>query len=342
VFDGEALAVAVRAIPIPFDLLIGVAIHRMAADIAGTRPAILAAALYLLSPAAIVIGPFWGQVDAVGTAGVILALLAWAGGRPGLAGAAAVGALLVKPQFGLAIPVLIVAALVVGKGRLPRLGSLAAGGVATYLVVTVPLGLGPDRLVSLVSSTASSMPFASHHAFNHWALLLGFETPDGAWFWLGATMAAAVGIAALALLRTRSDLVGLLGVTALLALAVYFLPTRVHERYLFPVFALLAPLAAAAPRLLPPYAWLTAAFTASLVWVLALGRRAGALELGPSVEAWLAGPGVPIIACVLIAAAVVTAWRIVRLLRAPATPSPRSSGSPPPTAAPTDAPPRPA
>jgi hypothetical protein len=50
--------------------------------------------------------------------------------------------------------------------------------------------------------------------------------------------------------------------------AFYFLPTRVHERYLFPAMAILAPLAAANWSVLAGYLLLTAGFAASMLYAL--------------------------------------------------------------------------
>ncbi|HSM37832.1 MAG TPA: hypothetical protein VK838_00740, partial [Candidatus Limnocylindrales bacterium] len=57
-------------------------------------------------------------------------------------------------------------------------------------------------------------------------------------------------------------------VGAFVIFAFYFLPTRVHERYLFPAMAVLAPLAAVSWRVLGPYLALSAGFTLSLLYVL--------------------------------------------------------------------------
>jgi hypothetical protein len=62
--------------------------------------------------------------------------------------------------------------------------------------------------------------------------------------------------------------VGLLGVGVLIGLALYYLPTRVHERYLFGAIAFLAPLAAIDRRLRWPFIVLSAVFFATLAYVV--------------------------------------------------------------------------
>ena len=71
------------------------------------------------------------------------------------------------------------------------------------------------------------------------------------------------------LLRSRRDLVGLLAVGSLIALTLYFVPTRAHERYLYGAIALLAPLAVLQPKVRRPFFALSAMFFVTLAYVLA-------------------------------------------------------------------------
>jgi hypothetical protein len=130
--------------------------------------------------------------------------------------------------------------------------------------------------------------------------------------YLGLALLAAGVLGALALLHLRRDLAGVFGVAFLIALAVYFLPTRVHERYLFPAIALLAPLVALRPTLLRPFVALSGVFSLSLLYVLIRGRRSGAIDVPLRIERLLDWPGVPLIAVSLMAAA---AWCVVQLWR---------------------------
>ena len=75
-------------------------------------------------------------------------------------------------------------------------------------------------------------------------------------------------VGAMAGLRRGDDLATLLAVGAVLVLAFYFLPTRVHERYLFPAMALLVPFAVATGGQFVAYLVLAAGFAASLLYAL--------------------------------------------------------------------------
>ncbi|MBM4421117.1 MAG: hypothetical protein FJ034_05965, partial [Chloroflexi bacterium] len=93
VLDGEALRLAVKAISIPFDVGIALLLHR----VAGARGAwvgTVAAALWMLAPGPVLAGPFWGQVDAVGTLAFLAALVVAGAGRWGWAGVLAATAAL--------------------------------------------------------------------------------------------------------------------------------------------------------------------------------------------------------------------------------------------------------
>lgn len=269
-FDGQPLDLLVKGLSIPFDLGLGVAIALVTARLASPRAALVTAGLYLLNPAAILAGPVWGQVDAAGTLAFLGALVAAAGRRPGLAGGLGVLAGMLKPQFGLVLlPVAAVCVLdaLRGRGRGGPLRMLLVG-VAVYAVIAAPLALDPARYLGELTNIANFRPFASLHAMNPWGLLMGFETPERGLGWLGLALLLAGLVASVAPLRRRSDLPALLASGAFVAFAFYFLPTRSHERYLFPVLAVLAPLAVRSPRELAAYAALSLAFAASLLYTL--------------------------------------------------------------------------
>jgi hypothetical protein len=254
-------------------------------------------------------GGNWTRWDA---AAVVASLIALASRRYGISGVLAVLAVLVKPQFGIAAVILlaVIALRDDGVRRSEALVRATLGGLAAYLAVTVPLGLTPADLVEIVSESSGRMPFASLHGFNAWGLLLGFETNDGPLVYLSLALLAGGVILSVSLLRSRRDIAGIFAVAALIGLSIYFLPTRVHERYLFPVIALLTPLIAFRPTLLRPYVALSSAFSLSLLYVLIRGRRSGAIEVPQRVEQLLDWPGVPLISLGLMAAA---AWCAMRL-----------------------------
>ena len=96
-------------------------------------------------------------------------------------------------------------------------------------------------------------------------------------------------------------------------LAFYFLPTRAHERYLFPIFALALPLAAARKRVLVPYIVLALTFALSLYYAFTRYQQYVDLRVPEIIEATVFNRAGQIgIALVMMGAAAYLVWRLVR------------------------------
>ena len=276
-FDDGALRLAIRFLSIPFDVGIGVLLYRMGRQVGGPNAGLWAAGLYLLNPGIVLSGSFWGQLDSLGALPMLASVQATVSRRTGLAAALAVFAALVKTQFGIAAlilgAVLVLSARDSGSGR--RIGLALGSAAATWAIVMFPLGLGVRHYGLILEKFYTAHRVGSSFAFNQWALLGGFQQAEGAWFFVGtAAFLVAVGGAVL-LLRRRRDLVGLLAVGFLIGLALYFLPTRVHERYLFGAVVFLAPLAGLYRSLRVPYAVLSVAWALAVLYVLAYAAALG-------------------------------------------------------------------
>jgi len=268
--DGADQARAIKGTSIPFDLAIAVVVYLAARHMIGPARALIAPAVYLFNPAVLLAGPVWGQVDAAGALAYLLALLALASRRFATAGAAAVVALLIKPQFGLVLlPVGLVAFLAwrATRDRAPLIRTLV-GGAAAYMVVALPLRLDPITYAGNVIGAGSFKQMSSANAANIWGLFVGYKHPDGGLVYVGGVLLLLGLVAALLPLLRRQDLWMILSVGAFVIFAFYFLPTRVHERYLFPAMAVLAPLAAANWSVLAVYVVMTAGFAASMLYAL--------------------------------------------------------------------------
>lgn len=270
-WDGDALSLAIKALAIPFDVAVGVFLYALTASRAGAWAGVGAAGLYLLNPSVILAGPVWGQIDAAGTLPMLAALLVAAHRRLGLAAGLAVVAGLVKPQFGLVLlPVLVLAGIDARRDRsLWPVAWTVTGMVVGYLVIAGPLLLTPIEHASNVIGVTGIRQEASVHAPNMWALLFGYERQDTGLGGIGLALLVLGLVAAQLPLRWGRDLRTLLVVGVFVTFAFYFLPTRVHERYLFPAMAVLAPLAAVSRPVLAGYLALAAAFTISLLYALA-------------------------------------------------------------------------
>ena len=183
--------------------------------------------------------------------------------------------------------------------------------------MSIPFGLTPRGFFRQLLSTGGTYPFTTVNAYNPWALLpsdIGnspaatggwicdaaatFVQDDCGWgtAFIGPFPAIVVGTAlllgvfalVLAVAARRPDRLTLLVALAILALAFFIVPTRVHERYGYPFFALAVILAAVSLRWLTAYLVLTVATFANMYVVLTT-----IYSDNPSVEDWLGiGPAI--------------------------------------------------
>ena len=150
---------------------------------------------------------------------------------------------------------------------------------------------------------AGTYPYTSLYAFNLWSLVADFWVADDPYVATGGLLLV-LGLAAscvVAVRRRGADRFLVAG--ALATMAFYFLPTRAHERYLFPAFVLLLPVVASRRELLAPYLTLALSFAVTLVF--ALTRYAGNQFSAPGwLEATLfARPGQILLALVMTGSA---------------------------------------
>lgn len=147
----------------------------------------------------------------------------------------------------------------------PRLVSAFAAAWAAFLMLALPFGLGPLEYLQRMIGTAGGYAYLSVNAFNPWALVGSGGTPPLAEVlgWsedtvalLGPIPGVAIGGALLVAgflwgsVRgaVRDDRWTLLVALAFLAIAFFILPTRVHERYIFPAIAVMPLLAVVGGR----------------------------------------------------------------------------------------------
>mgnify|MGYP003334486213 CR=1 FL=1 len=261
------------------DGLLVVATARLAHDLGASRRAeAVAAATIALLPATWIDSAVWGQVDAVGTCLLLFATSALIRGQNVRAAVLTALAAVVKPQFGIIIP--IIAALVWVRARTTRdpwrfvVAGLA--GAATVSLVAAPFGQTLFDVAQRVVIAGGGYQYLSVGAWNPWALVsiegVGLAQNGG---WASDVIAlpalgvpgvavgavAMVAAIALAVRRARADRAATtVAAIAFVAVSFFVLPTRVHERYLFAAIPLATALAASNRR------WLPIAATANLLF----------------------------------------------------------------------------
>ncbi|MGH2392958.1 MAG: hypothetical protein ACRDGH_05600, partial [Candidatus Limnocylindria bacterium] len=176
-----------------------------------------------------------------------------------------------------------------------------------------------------LSGTATFQPDTSLNAINVWGVLVGFEIDDAPYVGIGGLLLVIGLIASLVPLRRGHDLAMVLTVGMMLAFAFYFLPTRVHERYLFPAFAVAAPLAAVHVRSFAAYVSLSIGFAGTMLRALVLTTP---FTLASELHALLAAPWMVWVLAILLFGSAAT---LIRLSLAGASDALRPGSSPRPT-----------
>jgi len=211
------------------------------------EPSILAASLYAFNPATIFNTSIWGQFDAVYTFFLILSLVLILDSKIEYSVIAYTVAVLSKPQS-IALAPLIVFLIAKEKGWKGVVTSTLISAATTLILIAPFKWSNPlDFLVETYITGYGGYPFTSIYAFNVWAFH-GFWKPDSAkllfldFFTVGWLMFGALAVYALYHLSRgideRRDL-RVIFTAFVLLFGFFMLPTRIHERYLFPVFSVL-------------------------------------------------------------------------------------------------------
>ena len=148
----------------------------------------------------------------------------------------------------------------------PRLITASVAALGAFFLLALPFGMGPFEYLEKMFGTAGQYSWLSVNAYNLWALLGSAGTrplAEAPHLWspdtvglLGPLPAVVIGAALLlagflwGVVRAaaRDDRWTLLVAVTFLAIAFFILPTRVHERYMFPAIALLPLLAVVSGR----------------------------------------------------------------------------------------------
>jgi Gpi18-like mannosyltransferase len=209
------------------------------------KMALLATALYAFNPAVIFNTAVWGQFDAIYTFFLVLSLMLALASKPELSAVTFTLGILMKPQ-GIALAPLI-AFLILKKYRLQwrRLLTSLIAVAATVFVVIIPFEWSNPVtfLANIYFGAYGGYAYTSVNAFNLWAIggLWILETP--VFFAIGWILFGALAAFVLYVLHKRFGASGELLVlfsAFILFFGFFMLPTRIHERYLFPALSVLA------------------------------------------------------------------------------------------------------
>lgn len=200
---------------------------------------------YAFNPAIIYNSAIWGQVDSVYTLFFMLALMLFVSDKPMLSGASLALAILTKPQSLVLLPFFVLA--MVKKYSSFTFAKVLTASCATFVIVALPFYLDTSifELFKLYFSSYSQYPYNSLNAFNLWAFT-GLFQPDNTQFlfmtyrmW-GYLLFGLIFMYVSHLTLKNKDDKSIYIACAILFFAFFMFFTRIHERYLFPMFAPLA------------------------------------------------------------------------------------------------------
>jgi Gpi18-like mannosyltransferase len=240
------MAYVIKLVPNLFDLATAGLIFAFVRKRLTFNAALLATALYAFNPAVVFNGAVWGQFDAIYTFFLVLSVMLALASKPELSAVTFTLGVLTKPQ-GIALAPLI-AYLILRQYRLQwrRLVTSLVAVVATVFVVILPFEWSnPVTFLSNIYFSAYNNPsyqVTSLNAFNMWALG-GLWVPDGFLSIVGWVLFGCLAVFTLYVLHKRFKASGevlVLFSTFVLLFAFFMLPTRIHERYLFPAISMLA------------------------------------------------------------------------------------------------------
>ncbi len=207
------------------------------------KMALLATALYAFNPAVIFNAAVWGQFDAIYTFFLVFSLMLALASKPELSAVTFTLGILTKPQSVALLP--LIAFLIFKKHGLRLFLISLIAAIATVFVVIIPFEWSNPVtfLANIYFGAYEGYAYTSVNAFNMWALggLWVLETP--VFFAIGWTLFGALAAFVLYVLHKRFGASGELLVlfsAFILFFGFFMLPTRIHERYLFPALSILA------------------------------------------------------------------------------------------------------
>jgi dolichyl-phosphate-mannose-protein mannosyltransferase len=277
-FGSNLMRYIIKLPPNIFDLATSTLIFIFARKHTNLKMALTATALYSFNPAIIFDAAVWGQFDPIYTFFLILSLLLILESKPELAAAAFMLGILTKPQSIALAPLMIF--LIFRKHNWRRLITSIGAATVTVLVVILPLEWTNSNPVTFLSNiyfgAYSTYAYTTVNAFNIWSFggLWKIDTPPLlflnlytiGWILFGS-LTAFVLYFAYKRLGVSEEVVVLFS-AFLLFFGFFMLPTRIHERYLFPAFSVMALLNPLVKKMRLVYTILTGTYLVNLAYVL--------------------------------------------------------------------------
>jgi Gpi18-like mannosyltransferase len=269
---GVSLVNIVKLVPNLFDMAIAALIYFFVRKQLSFKLSLVASALYAFNPAVIFNAAVWGQFDAIYTFFLVLSVMLALKSKPELSAVSLAVGILTKPQAIALLP--LVAFLIFKKNGVKRLLFSVAAFTATIFIVILPMEWINSNPVAFLSSiyfgAYNNYAVTSANAFNLWGMF-GLWMQDGSWFVVGWALFGAFTVFTLYVLNKRwnkSSWLLVVFAAFMLFFSFFMLPTRIHERYLFPAISMLALMFPFVKKTRPFYVVITATLLANLSYIL--------------------------------------------------------------------------
>ncbi|MFZ3382760.1 MAG: hypothetical protein WA144_02425 [Candidatus Methanoperedens sp.] len=255
---------------------------------------LLAMTVYAFNPAIIYNSAIWGQVDSVYTLFLMFALMELISGKPVIAGTSLALAVLTKPQSLVLVPLF---ALVMLKKHSPStIVKVSTASCSAFVILALPFYLHTSifELFKLYFSSYSQYPFNSLNAYNIWAFGGMFQPDNTIILFLtyrtwGYILFSILFVYVAHIILERKDERSIYIASAILFFGFFMFFTRIHERYLFSLFAPLAVAMAFDRRLSYVYLLATITFLFNLHFVLEVAKTGIAFVNGDFLIPFTAG-----------------------------------------------------
>jgi Gpi18-like mannosyltransferase len=258
---------------------------------------LIATTFYAFNPATIFNASIWGQFDAIYTFFLISSIALILESKPKLSVAAFTAAVLTKPQSIALAPLIIF--LLFRKYSLKTVATSVATSVAVIIAVSAPVSLNnvAGFLVNIYLRGYQEYAVTSANAFNLWALV-GLWKPDNQTFsflnlfqigWIMFGAVAAFSLYYFYKTIQRAEKTGytfemaVLFTAFVLLFGFFMLPTRIHERYLFPVISVLTMMLPFVKESRPLFAVLSITYIANMWYVLEFLNAGNSIPAGDPV-----------------------------------------------------------
>lgn len=241
----QAYTLLVKLPSIAADLITAYLLFRLSRRHLNDSSGLIAAVIYAFNPAVLLNSTLWGQVDSFFTLLIVAALLLLSEGRIGTSSVLFTAAVLMKPQGIIFLPILFFELLKRRKilNFLWSIGSALAAGI--LILLPFSLKQHPLWIIGLFKKTAGEYPYASLNAFNLFALLGSNLKKDSSMLlflnyntWGLIFILLVTAFTGYLYLKGKISGLPFIGGAVMIS-GVFVLSSRMHERYLYPVLALL-------------------------------------------------------------------------------------------------------